>query len=166
MSNPGQPTIKNGDTGDAVKRAQRALNRAPDLPGFTVLEVDGSFGPLTEGRVREFQQLVKSLMVDGIVGPHTWAALPSGGAMPVLREGSTGGVVYDLQRTLNGIIPNALAQDGIYGPLTKAKVVQFQQITSTSPQDGIVGERTWKAKAGLLSRPTLEHLVGLQYAIC
>ncbi|GAA0534747.1 peptidoglycan hydrolase-like protein with peptidoglycan-binding domain [Saccharopolyspora erythraea NRRL 2338] len=162
MSNPGQPSIKNGDTGEAVKRLQRALNRAPDVPGLMVLQVDGIFGPLTEGRVREFQQLIKSLIVDGIVGPLSWQALPSGSAMPVLQEGSTGGVVWDLQRTLNTLIVAGLVQDGIFGPLTKAKVVQFQQISSIAP-DGIVGDRTWRAKAGLMMRPTLELVVGPQY---
>jgi peptidoglycan hydrolase-like protein with peptidoglycan-binding domain len=52
MPNPGQPTISQGATGDAVKRLQRALRRTPDLG----LVVDGQFGPATEQAVKKFQQ--------------------------------------------------------------------------------------------------------------
>ena len=88
MANPGQPTISLGATGDAVKRLERALRRTPDL-GLTV---DGVFGPQLETAVKQFQQGA-GLTVDGIVGPATWAALPDGGPMPTLQEGSTGAVV-------------------------------------------------------------------------
>ena len=43
MPNPGQPTIGPGATGEAVRRAQRALRRTPDLG----LAVDGIFGSTT-----------------------------------------------------------------------------------------------------------------------
>ena len=88
MPNPGQPTIAPGATGDAVRRLQRALRRTPDLG----LSVDGVFGPKTETAVKGFQQGA-GLVVDGIVGPLTWGALPDGGPMPTLQEGSTGEVV-------------------------------------------------------------------------
>ena len=39
-------------------------------------------------------------MVDGIVGPATWQALPDGGPMPTLQVGSTGPVVHSLQTVL------------------------------------------------------------------
>ena len=61
------------------------------------------------------------LLVDGIVGPLTWNALPDGGPMPVLREGSSGAVVQSLQRVLTngapgewGTTPQGI--DGIFGP--------------------------------------------------
>ena len=41
---------------------------------LTPLEVDGKYGPLTEGRVREFQK-VNKLSPDGQVGPNTRAVL-------------------------------------------------------------------------------------------
>ncbi len=84
MPNPGQPTISQGATGDAVRRLQRALRRTPN-PG---LVVDGVFGPATETAVKQFQQGA-GLVADGVVGPQTWAALPNGAPMPTLREGST-----------------------------------------------------------------------------
>src|ERR1019366_93627 len=84
MPNPGQPTIGPGATGDAVQRAQRALRRTPALG----LPIDGIFGPKTEAAVKNFQR-AKGLTVDGIVGPHTKKALPEGGPMPTLQQGST-----------------------------------------------------------------------------
>lgn len=56
-------TLRRGDTGTAVLDLQRAL-------GFVNSAVDGSFGPLTEHAVREFQAH-HNLKVDGIVGKAT-----------------------------------------------------------------------------------------------
>lgn len=161
MTNPGQPTLQNGDTGDAVRRLQRALNRAPELLPSDVLQVDGSFGSLTEKQVNEFQQLIRSLVVDSIVGPKTWQALPDGGAMPVLSEGKTGGAVYELQRVLNWYGGAALVQDGIFGNLTRSAVMNFQAMAAIS-QDGTVGDNTWRA---VVFGSPLERRVGLQYEI-
>ena len=87
-----EPTLATSATRPEV---QRALRRTPNLG----LVVDGIFGPLTEAAVEEFQQGA-SLPVDGIVGPQTWNALPDGGPMPLLQEGSTGRVVRSLQTVL------------------------------------------------------------------
>ena len=48
------PTVHIGSFGDAVKTLQSALNLWPQSlkPQLTV---DGSFGPKTDGKVREFQ---------------------------------------------------------------------------------------------------------------
>lgn len=59
-----------GSQGDAVKLVQKALNRG----GW--LAEDGMFGPATENAVKAFQAS-KGLVVDGIVGEHTSAALGS-----------------------------------------------------------------------------------------
>ena len=50
-----------------VKDVQRKLGMAAD-------KITGTFGPITEARVREFQR-GKGLNPDGIVGPDTWKAL-------------------------------------------------------------------------------------------
>ena len=119
MPNPGQPTIHPGATGDVVRRAQRGLRRTPNLG----LVVDGIFGPATEAAVKEFQD-GEGRVVDGVVGPATWQALPDGGPMPLLKEGSSGAVVKGLQIVLHngagqwGTGPGAI--DGDFGPQTKA----------------------------------------------
>lgn len=63
------PTLARGATGLDVKRVQ-ALTGAF---GYT-LAPDGVFGPLTDSAVRSFQGR-HGLLVDGIVGQHTWTAL-------------------------------------------------------------------------------------------
>ncbi len=163
MSNPGQPTIGPGATGEPVRRAQRALRRTPDLG----LVVDGIFGPKTEAAVKSFQQ-GKGLTVDGIVGPHTWAALPDGGPMPTLQQGSTGDVVRSLQQVLtNGAAGewNTTPQgvDGDFGPHTRSSVEAFQRWGHVTA-DGIVGDETWSVSLHA-TNATLETEVGLKYVI-
>ena len=163
MANSGQPTISLGASGDAVKRLERALRRTPNL-GLTV---DGVFGPPLEAAVKQFQQGA-GLTVDGIVGPATWAALPDGGPMPTLQEGSTGPVVRSLQTLLTNGAPGQWITtpqgiDGDFGPHTKASVIAFQAFGGIA-QDGIVGDQTWAVSLHAASA-TLETAVGLQFVI-
>jgi peptidoglycan hydrolase-like protein with peptidoglycan-binding domain len=161
MSNPGQPTVRQGDTGNAVRRVQRALRRTANLS----IVVDGIFGPATHAAVVEFQQGA-GLVADGIVGPLTWAALPDGGPMPLLREGSTGPVVSSLQTILTngadqwgGVTPQGI--DGIFGPHTRASVEAFQRWGGVAV-DGVVGDQTWGVPLRAAGA-TLESAVGLQF---
>lgn len=62
-----RPVIRWGSRGDAVAEAQRAL-------GVTA---DSIFGPKTDRAVRNFQRR-HQLLIDGIVGRMTWAALLPG----------------------------------------------------------------------------------------
>jgi peptidoglycan hydrolase-like protein with peptidoglycan-binding domain len=163
MPNPGQPTIAPGASGSVVRRLQRALRRTPNLG----LSVDGIFGPLTETAVEEFQQGA-GLVVDGIVGPLTWDALPDGGAMPLLQQGSSGEVVRDLQEVLTngapgewGVSPEGI--DGIFGPHTEESVGAFQTWGGVA-SDGIVGDQTWSVSLHAASA-TLESVVGLDHVI-
>ena len=163
MTNPVQPTISLGATGDAVRRLERALRRTPDL-GLTV---DGVFGAQVETAVKQFQDGA-GLVVDGVVGPLTWAALPDGGPMPLLQAGSTGAVVASLQTLLsNGAVGawNTTPQgiDGIFGPHTKASVEAFQAWGGVAV-DGIVGDQTWSVSLHAMSA-TLESAVGLNFVI-
>jgi peptidoglycan hydrolase-like protein with peptidoglycan-binding domain len=163
MANPGQPTISLGATGEPVRRLERALRRTPD-PG---LPVDGVFGSQLETVVKQFQA-GSGLVADGIVGPLTWAALPDGGPMPLLQEGSTGAVVSSLQTLLtNGAVGawNVTPQgiDGVFGPHTKASVEAFQAWGGVAV-DGIVGDQTWAVSLHALSA-TLESAVGLNFVI-
>jgi peptidoglycan hydrolase-like protein with peptidoglycan-binding domain len=163
MANPGQPTISLGASGGAVKRLERALRRTPNLG----LAVDGVVGPQLEAAVKLFQQGA-GFTVDGIVGPATWAALPDGGPMPTLQEGSTGPVVSSLQTLLTNGAPGQWITtpqgiDGNFGPHTKAAVAAFQAWGGVA-QDGIVGDQTWAVSLHAASA-TLETAVGLQFVI-
>jgi peptidoglycan hydrolase-like protein with peptidoglycan-binding domain len=76
-------TVRQGSRGDAVRGVQEEF-RFRDLSGdpSAGLQVDGIFGPRTEGAVRGFQKALSldfpEVVVDGIVGPVTWRALVSG----------------------------------------------------------------------------------------
>ena len=162
MSNPGQPEIKRGDKGAAVLRAQRALRRTPDLS----VDVDGDFGPDTEAGVKRFQESA-GLTVDGIVGDETWEALPNGGPMPLLKSGSKGDVVRDLQEVLaagadSGDWPSPGEADGEFGADTEKSVKGFQKWGKVDA-DGIVGDKTWAVPLHA-ANSTLETAVGLDWA--
>ena len=61
--------MKHGSSGTHVRNVQRGLKEW----GWTLV-VDGVFGPKTTAAVVEFQKQER-LQSDGIVGPKTWAAL-------------------------------------------------------------------------------------------
>lgn len=69
---PSNPLLREGDTGPAVLKLQEALSAA----GFDPGPHDSIFGPLVEAAVLAFQT-DRGLLVDGIVGPQTWGALPA-----------------------------------------------------------------------------------------
>jgi peptidoglycan hydrolase-like protein with peptidoglycan-binding domain len=163
MSNPGQPTIALGATGAAVRRLRRALRRTPDL-GLTV---DGIFGPQVEFAVKNFQQGA-GLAVTGTVDTLTWNALPDGGPMPTLEQGSSGHIVRALQTLLtNGAAgqwtTTPLGIDGEFGTHTKASVEAFQAWGGVAV-DGIVRDQTWSVSLHAASA-TLETAVGLNFVI-
>jgi hypothetical protein len=69
----GRPVIQKGAKGQAVKDLQLKLKTAYPLYAKNLV-VDGDFGAKTDAAVREFQRR-SGLVVDGIVGPRTWAKL-------------------------------------------------------------------------------------------
>ncbi|MFF5159931.1 peptidoglycan-binding protein [Streptomyces sp. NPDC000348] len=70
LSRTREAILLNGHAGKAVAEAQCLLRRAGYPPG----DIDGIYGPLTERAVKRLQKRA-GLVVDGIVGPHTWKAL-------------------------------------------------------------------------------------------
>ena len=62
---------------------------------------------------------------------------------PVIKEGSTGQDVKDLQTVLNRTGDQAdIVIDGVFGAKTKEAVIAFQKQQNLTP-DGIVGSKTW-----------------------
>ena len=145
-STSSQPTLRQGAKGSAVTLLQQRLKAA----GFNPGTIDGQFGPKTLAAVKAFQR-ARGLVQDGIVGPKTWAQLNAGGGSsgsgPVLKQGAKGQPVAQLQARLNQLGFNAGAADGQFGPKTLAAVKAFQKSRGLA-QDGIVGPKTW-AKLGI-----------------
>jgi hypothetical protein len=85
----------------------------------------------------------------------------------MLSAGSTGPDVSDLQSRLNGAPPTNLAPlavDGIFGPKTRARVVEFQKNNGLAA-DGIVGPKTWAALLGAPS-PIIPPRTGIDCGTC
>jgi len=168
-SYPGTP-LREGSSGSNVQLMQRYLNRIranyPLIP--VISNPNGVFSADTTKAVQTFQGIF-NLARDGIIGRATWfkivqiyiavtklATLDSEGeriglsATPptvVIREGSTGAYVIELQFLLNfistfysSVLP--VIQDGVFRSTTTTSVRSFQR-TFNLTQDGIVGPATW-----------------------
>lgn len=132
-------TQRSGSTGTQVRAVQTLLNAQK----YPVGEVDGSFGPATEGAVKKFQT-ARGLQSDGVVGAKTWTALLSAGATPEIAEGASGDTVKRLQRALTAALGSTVGIDGSFGPGT-ATAVRSYQTSRGLKADGIVGPGTWGA---------------------
>jgi peptidoglycan hydrolase-like protein with peptidoglycan-binding domain len=127
----------------------RALQRRLTGLGFAPGPIDGRYGPLTTQAVERFQN-ASGLIVDGIVGPRSVAALsarPSSGLAPgagYQQAAGSGRVrvrVRVLQRRLArlGFAPGPI--DGRYGPLTTHAVERFQSARRLTV-NGVAGTGT------------------------
>jgi peptidoglycan hydrolase-like protein with peptidoglycan-binding domain len=65
-------TLQQGSQGNTVEAVQLLLRA-----GGETVAVDGNFGPQTDAAVQDYQAN-HGLVVDGVVGPQTWASLLSG----------------------------------------------------------------------------------------
>jgi peptidoglycan hydrolase-like protein with peptidoglycan-binding domain len=154
------PTLKQGSTGEDVKRLQRLLVMIKILI-FT--EIDGIFGATTDRAVRSFQS-DRGLAQDGIVGPVTWSNFPADPGTVPLQRGSQGAAVVALQRVLlrfrgANTPTDPGGSDGVFGAKTESAVRAYQ-IAQGLTVDGAVGDRTWWAPAGAAGA-TLASLAGL-----
>lgn len=82
-------------------------------------------------------------------GPAADAAPPGS---PILREGSAGVTVRQLQRCLNRVQRSALDVDGEFGPLTAAAVRSFQRRVTGLLVDGEYGPKTARKLAAARRR--------------
>jgi len=159
-------TISLGSTGDDVKRLQRVLARHLLWNPFG--PITGTFDASLETSVKSFQQS-NGLTVDGIVGPATWAALPTyREASPELKQGSKGPAVAWLQKALSGAVvvvefaPYTGAIDGIFGPKTET-AVRALQTWAGGAANGVVQDDTWFVwvTPGSAQQLTVEGTCGL-----
>jgi peptidoglycan hydrolase-like protein with peptidoglycan-binding domain len=157
VSSSGQPLLREGASGAAVKTLQQKLNAA----GFNCGTADGKFGPKTLAAVEAFQRS-RGLTVDGVVGPATWGALsrvgsapaPSSptrpstgtnsGSHPTLQLGSKGSAVVEMQRDLAAAGFSPGAADGQFGNNTLSALKRYQAAHGLTA-DGICGPNTWRA---------------------
>ncbi len=142
-TSPVMPTIRQGSSGDPVKKWQSII-------GVTA---DGKFGPATAAATKKWQSS-HGLTADGIVGPATWAkAVPVAAptpsvflepgetptpAKPTLSLGASGGAVTEWQ-SIVGVKPTT----GYFGDSTKVATVNWQKARGLTA-DGIVGPKTWE----------------------
>jgi peptidoglycan hydrolase-like protein with peptidoglycan-binding domain len=132
------PSSAEGTSASEETGATATLTEAP--PSTTAaapqaLVVDGIFGPLTAAAVKSFQT-AHGLLVDGKVGNQTWPVL-----IIEVSDGSTGDAVRAVQSQLHSR-SGWLTIDGIFGPNTLSVVKSFQSFCDFSI-DGIVGPITW-----------------------
>ncbi|MFN2594346.1 MAG: N-acetylmuramoyl-L-alanine amidase, partial [Actinomycetota bacterium] len=152
--------IAKGARNEEVADIQARLRaRGQDIDDDT-----GFFGESTRKAVRAFQQQ-RGILVDGIVGPHTWGELVEAswrlGDRPLYlrRPFFRGDDVVTLQTQLNALGFDAGREDGIFGERADRAVRGFQREYGIL-EDGILGPRTLDAIAGLrVDRPgTAAHL--------
>ena len=73
-----QPTLKKGSKGSEVTKLQKnltSLGYKDDAK--TALKADGDFGAKTEQALKKFQKSAKTLEVDGVYGPKSYAVMKS-----------------------------------------------------------------------------------------
>lgn len=141
--------LRPGDHSPRVSNVQARLREF----GYQIDDEDSHYGDSTARAVRTFQQ-ARNILVDGIVGPHTWTELQEAlfrlgdrvlyAKQPPIR----GDDVVTLQQRLNGLGFDSGREDGIYGKNTAAAVRLFQKEYGVS-EDGIFGPRTHAALIGL-----------------
>ena len=87
--------LKNGSKGEDVKKLQEKLG----------LAADGSFGPGTEAKVKEWQA-ANGLIADGVVGEGTWTKM-FGAAAPAPAPAAVPASAFKLDK-LKGHIPDSV----------------------------------------------------------
>jgi peptidoglycan hydrolase-like protein with peptidoglycan-binding domain len=152
---PSWALLQPGDTGSNVVQLQDRLA----AQGYFNARSTGYYGPITETAVRQFQA-DRGLPVDGVVGDTTEAALnfntdnrtSSPASTPanttstseILRVGSQGQAVRNLQNRLRELGYFNATATGYYGDLTRNAVREFQADNGLAI-DGIFGPRTQRA---------------------
>lgn len=142
-------TIKRGSQGNLVKIAQEKMIQKGYL--LTKFGADSDFGDETEAAVKQLQRDA-GLVVDGIIGPKTWAVLNSDFMRPnkpeypgyLIKQGQTSDDVGKVQARLIELGYNCgpAGADKKFGANTAKAVEKFQKDNGLVA-DKIVGPKTW-----------------------
>ena len=98
----------------------------------------------------EHNQISRRGLVSGVAATGTLVALSTSvvpaaeAATPVLRAGSRGSAVTNLQKRLNSLGYWCGTPDGVFGALTVQAVYALQKVAGLS-RDAVVGSSTWAA---------------------
>lgn len=103
----GAEKLRWGSQGSAVEQLQTALNEHG-----ASLSVDGKFGRLTHGAVKDFQRS-HDLKIDGVVGPQTRGALNGGGASISTGGTSAPAPAHSATNSQQAIVDAARSQVGV-----------------------------------------------------
>jgi len=151
----GEPQIASANAEYNVNQILKVGSRGPEVvqlqtklkeKNYYTSTVDGIYGSLTRAAVIQFQR-DNRLLVDGIAGPQTLSALyqsASTQTATILKIGSRGQAVIDLQSQLKNLNYYTSSIDGIYGPKTAEAVRAFQRDNGLVV-DGIAGPKTFAA---------------------
>jgi peptidoglycan hydrolase-like protein with peptidoglycan-binding domain len=135
--------LREGSRGPEVRQMQRQLS----ILGFKPGPVDGIFGPITEAALKAFQKS-RGLTPNGVFAQQSNTKIDRATGLDIpkglLREGSRGEGVEDLQRALHSRGFNPGPADGIFGPRTEGALKSFQRSRAITA-DGIFGPQTQAA---------------------
>ncbi|HEY9766458.1 MAG TPA: peptidoglycan-binding domain-containing protein [Chroococcales cyanobacterium] len=136
LARPSRPMLRDGASGESVKKLQQSLRNA----GFDPGEIDGDFGANTEKAVRQFQQS-KGLDVDGVVGPLTWkqlggkvAAQPSSGEIGSQGRQQMKNLLQAAERESAGLRPQGTCYAAVWGMIEKAG---YGNMPGATPPDSL-----------------------------
>jgi peptidoglycan hydrolase-like protein with peptidoglycan-binding domain len=135
--------LQRGSSGSSVAALQRALGVNPT----------GTFGSVTARAVRAFQRS-HGLLVDGIVGPQTSAALGLGGAAPATAStaGASSSTLERIAQCESGGNPTAVSPSGQYRGKYQFSRATWQAMGGTGdPAQAPEAEQDQRA-AALLAR--------------
>jgi N-acetylmuramoyl-L-alanine amidase len=138
--------IRRGDSGRAVAQIQTVLTALGHLPA---VPRESRFDEATDRALRGFQQQ-RGLVVDGIVGPETYAALQAARhrlgdrILSFSTRMLVGDDVTALQERLSELGFDTGRADGVFGPLTESALRSFQYEYGMRP-DGVCGPATLRA---------------------
>ncbi len=136
-------TLRYGSAGDDVVTLQTRLSEL----GYLNASADGKFGFATKSALVSFQRQ-NSLAADGVAGAKTLNVLFSDSvgkaqvtATGILKLGSAGTSVQELQSKLISMGYLSGAADGVFGKLTTTALAAFQKRNGLKA-DGIAGSKT------------------------